>query len=184
MTAPAPAARRVAEPVLVTLTNAEIFQAAIAGVCRQVQNLRRGRVDRHGCTDDGWYTHCNGAIAEMVVAKASGRYWVGAGALGDLHARDVLGVQVRWGLGDAYRLVLRKSDDPADVFVLVTGRAPLLTIRGWIYGRDGQRPEYWEDPTDTGREPAYFVPQSVLSSFEDLPALVLTARDIPWRGRL
>jgi hypothetical protein len=43
---------------------------------------------------------------------------------------------------------------------LVTGLAPVFILRGWIWGREGKRDEWWTDPA-CGR-PAFFVPQNAL----------------------
>ena len=166
---------------VVTLTSTELLHGAIAGVFRHVQNLRAGRRDRYGCSpDEGWQKNIEGAIAELAAAKASGRYWVGLGALGDFTAADVRGLQVRHSPGDDHRLVLHKTDNPADPFVLVTGRPPRFTLRGWIYAGDGQRAEYWLDPTGANRW-AYFVPQTALRPMGELPSTPITDRELRWQ---
>lgn len=150
--------------VTVTLDPHEFFYAAMTGVTRQIDNLRSRRQDRYGATqDEAWRLHIEGACGEMAVAKHLGRYW--SGTLGNLKAADVgAGMQVRTGGMDHHKLILHPSDPDADVFVLVTGHAPVLTLRGWIYGRDGKAERWWRDPT--GSRPAFFVPQSALQPMQ------------------
>jgi hypothetical protein len=94
----------------------------------------------------------------MAFAKWAGMYW--AGNLGNLGADDVGAVQVRTRSRHDYDLILHPSDPDERAFVLVTGVAPEFHIVGWIWGREGKRPEYWDDPA-RGR-PAFFVPQRAL----------------------
>lgn len=147
-------------PVEVQLSAAELFLAACVGVQRHIQALREGRADRHGANADaGWSLHIEGAAGEMAFAKVAGLYWqapVGTFRRGG----DVGDVQVRTRSTHTYELIVRESDRPDDVFVLVTGRSPTFRVHGWIRARDAQRPEWLAG--HGGRPPAYFVPQSAL----------------------
>lgn len=154
-------------PVVITLTPSELIHAATAGVHRQVQNLKLGRRDRYGAgPDDAWRIHIGGASAECAVAKFLGVYWDGMGALGDLHALDVRGVQVRWAMKPTHRLIVHEADADALPFVLVTGDGFQMTLQGWIQGAGAKRPQFVDDPV--GGRPAFFVPQDELLAIETL----------------
>ena len=143
----------------VVLTPQELMIAATVGVMRQITNLRDCRRDAHGAEAKyGWQYHIEGACGECAVAKACGAYW--NGNLGNLKADDVGRLQVRAGSGEDYRLIIHDTDPDERKFVLVVGLAPRYRLCGWLYGREGKRPEFWTDPV--GQRPAYFIPQSLL----------------------
>jgi hypothetical protein len=145
--------------ITVSLTAAELHQAAMIAVQRQIENLFAGRRDAHGASRDvGWSLHIEGAAGEMAFAKWAGLYW--SGNIGNLSADDVGATQVRTRSRHDYDLILHPSDPDNRVFVLVTGTAPEFRLVGWIWGGEGKRPEFWSDPA-RGR-PAFFVPQSAL----------------------
>jgi hypothetical protein len=145
--------------VFVELTPVEMEIAAFVAAKRQVENLTKCRIDAYGAPkDSGWSLHIEGAAGEMAVAKWSGRYW--NGNLGDLGADDVGRLQVRTRSRHDYELIIHPSDRDDRAFVLVTGLAPNFVLRGWIWGREAKREEWWRDPA--GDRPAYFVPQSAL----------------------
>jgi hypothetical protein len=160
----------------VTLTWSEVIAAALVGVMRQVQNLRDKRKDRNGCPpEEGWTFHINGACGETALAKGRASYWTGMGALGDLDARDVGGLQARTTPYPNGRLKIYPNDNDDDVFVLVRGSAPTFELVGWMTAReakaarDDKGKDFLCDPTNGGRPPAYFVPAPVLHPMEELP---------------
>lgn len=148
----------------VTLTWSELTTAANIAVRRQVQNLAKGRKDRWGFCGDGWGVHIEGACGEMAVAKLLNIYWTGN--LNRLRDADVGKLEVRTRSNHDYDLLLHKTDDPDASWILVTGKAPVFVVHGWIAGRAGMMKEYWKDPAK-GR-PAYFVPKSELEPIESL----------------
>lgn len=153
------------DAVPVNLAYWEVFQAAMVGVSRRIDNLRKRNVSEvYGQPAEPWWTDINGACGELAVARWLNVFW--SGQLGNYRARDVGPLQVRTARRDTGRLVLHDRDADDHVFVLVTGEAPDYTLRGWIVAADGKVPEYWEDPS-TGR-PAYFVPQDALRPMAEL----------------
>ena len=155
------------DPAVIRLSWSEVITAAMVGVFRQVTNLRDGRADAYGASDDrGWQLHIEGCCGEMAFAKLSGLYW--SGSLGNLGADDVHLYQVRTTSRDDGRLIVHPGDPDDRVFVLVTGRAPTFRVRGWVRGIDAKNREWWHDPSN-GR-PAFFVPQSALRSIETIEA--------------
>src|SRR5262245_34292918 len=97
-----------------------------------------------------------GVQGEMSFAKRFGVYY----AHSTRRERfDVAGWQVRTTAWDTGKLRVHPEDVDTDRFVLVTGRAPVFTIRGFMFGGPAKNPEWWV--TKTGR-PAFFVPQHEL----------------------
>jgi hypothetical protein len=152
----------------VVLTPHEFLYAAMVGCTREIDNRRKQRFDRYGPrTTSPWDLHIEGAAGELALAKYLGHYW--SGALGNLDAADVRDWQVRTSAGEDSCLIVHPADGDDDRFVLIIGTAPNFLIRGWAYGRDAKRLEFWRDPSGRDR-PAYFLPQSQLRPMEQTHA--------------
>jgi len=149
----------------VELTWFEVAMAANVGLARQLAALRAGRPDRHGYHGLGWTEHCEGACGELAVAKIMGIYW--NGSIDSFKLPDLGGnLQVRTRSGDNYELIVRLNDANADRFILVTGRAPIFTVRGWIAGSAAKRDKWIQ--THGNRPAAFFVPQHALEPMSAL----------------
>jgi hypothetical protein len=156
--------------IVVELDWWEVEMAAIVGVRRRVEaEFREGRRDLYAAPNEvepssNWRTHIEGAIGELAFAKALGRYWNGSI---NTYRRggDVGAVQVRTRSRHSYELNVRTHDRDEDYFVLLTGQAPRLCLRGWIRGADAKRSEWLKD--HGGHGAAYFVPQAALHPFGD-----------------
>ena len=151
----------------VRLTPHEILLAGIVALLRRIEDLGKGDKCGRDLTDPnsiGWSMEIEGACGELAVAKFTGRTWLGVGVMrGD----DVPGLQVRTTRHTTGRLLVRRDDPNEATFVLVTGRTPVFVIRGWVYGREAKRDEWWGAPNPTA--PALFcVPQAALHSPVDL----------------
>lgn len=141
----------------IKLTSYEIIQGALSGILRQVENLKNGRVPAHGAGDyNNWQIHVEGALGELALAKYLRVYWSGKG---EFRGGDVGSLQVRTSGYHNGHLLLHHEDNDDDQFWFVTGVNGVYVVRGWIYGFDGKKEEFWRE--DTGR-PAFFVPQSAL----------------------
>lgn len=153
--------------VPVALSWAELNQAALVGVRRQVQAIREGRKLTHGADGDhAWTYHIEGAAGEMAVAKVLGRYW--SASVGTFKGDgDVGPVEVRTRSRHTYDLIVRGDDRDDAVFVLATGRAPNFVVRGWIRGGDAKQPAYLLDPGNRDA-PAWFVPHDQLHPIDTL----------------
>jgi hypothetical protein len=151
-----------------TLTPAEIMQAAQAGVMRRVFAIRNGVKPGHGYDDaNPWQIDIEGALAECAVAKRLGRYWPGKGVI---KASDVGGnLQVRSTPYSGGHLIVNPTDPDDEVFIFVTGGNGTYCIRGWMYGRDCKRPEWWRELKSGSGRMAYAVPQEALQSIDSLP---------------
>ena len=150
----------------IQLTQSEIFQAAVAGSMRQCEAIKNNLAYAHGANPDhAWHLHIEGALGEMAVAKGLDVYWTGKNKLRGI---DVGGrFEVRTRPKGNYDLILHPADSDEAIFVLVVGRMGKYTLRGWIFGRDGKKEEYWGDKYNTGR-PAYWVPQRALAPMDEL----------------
>ena len=137
---------------------------ASIGIARHLSALRQGLNDKYGC-DGGWQVHIEGACGEVAVAKALGVYW--DGSVNTFSSRgDVGKFQVRTRSRSDYELIVRDNDDPLSAYILVTGKSPRFTVKGWIVGADCRRDEWRQEYG--GRDAAWFVPQSELKNIKDL----------------
>lgn len=147
----------------VTLTGAEMVIASYVGTARHMAALKLGLKDAYGYDgENGLALHIAGVAGEMSVARALNVYWLptvntfkSGGDVGD-------DIQVRCRSSHTYDLLVRPDDPDDALFVLVTGEAPELVVRGAMRGREAKREEWKRDYG--GRPPAYFVPQSALAS--------------------
>lgn len=153
--------------MIVKLTAYELMQAATMGSLRQISAITKGLPDRHGFAGLGWSEHIEGSCGELAVAKALDRYCSGSVNTfktgGDLGAN----VQIRTRSRHDYELIVRPDDRDDDMFVLVTGRSPEMTIRGWLTGAEAKRAEWMR--THGNRSAAFFVPSTALRSPDSLP---------------
>lgn len=140
--------------------------ASEIGRLRHLVSVKRGLLDQHGFTGDGWAEHIEGACGELAVAKALGRYW--DGSVNTFEQPDLPGLQVRTRSQTYYDLIVRPADSDDDLFVLVTGRCPRYVVRGWIKGADAKQEQWLQ--THGNRPGAYFVPQSALHEMSKLPS--------------
>jgi len=145
----------------------EIFSAGMYAVSRQTTNLRNKLKDAYGFKGFGFDAHAMGCLSEEAVAKWRDVYWKPL-KFGDVDVRDV---QVRSVDANHKRLVLhhRDRDDLPYILVLIdVEMLPFVYLRGWIFGRDGKRQEWWEDPQNSDRY-AFWVPNNHLHPMSELP---------------
>ena len=157
------------------LTEDEVKLATVVGKARHKKARRNGltrTVAGKGYpgepddSEEALNKDINAAAAEMLVAKATNRYWHP-----DLHAQgrhepDVGDdIQVRWTKYRTGRLMFWPDDYDDQCYFLVTGLVPNLTLRGYMMGHKCRRTEWLDSPN--GRPKAYFVPQSELHEYEE-----------------
>lgn len=150
----------------VTLEWYEYELAAQVGLRRQLESIKQGLQDAHGFSGPGWDQNVEGAIGEMVVAKALGIYW--DGSVNTFKAPDFPpNLQVRTRPKEHHKLIVRPFDSMDDTFILVTGKCPNYVVRGYINGGDTRNQE-WLFDEGNGRPPAFFVPHEELSPIKEL----------------
>jgi len=142
----------------------------MVGVMRRIMAIKKNRTPYDGIGGDTeWQADIVGAIGECILSKYLNIYWSPEVGKLDTEQGDVAGYQVRatsWRNGN---LRIKKADDPEDIFVLVTGEntaALEWTIRGWCYGGDAQKEEYWVSKQKDRW--AYFYPPELLEPIESL----------------
>lgn len=104
----------------------------------------------------------------------NGEAFHGDGNFGKLDIPDVETYEVRgiWKPGHKLYITQRdkekkKLDRP---FVLVFEKPPFFNMRGWIYGVEGIKKEWFGTPYED-RPPAWWVPQIFLKPMEELPGI-------------
>lgn len=143
----------------------EVSRAALVGVSRNVEALRRGCQERLKGSDESWERHVLGALGECAFAKGTNRYW--SGSVNTFKAPDIgANIQVRTRSKSSYDLIVRDSDADADVYVLVTGGPAEFVIHGWMRAKDAKNPQFRTNHGGYGA--AYFVPQSALNPIDPL----------------
>jgi hypothetical protein len=144
-------------PVVIRLTFGEMSMAAAIASLRYTSNIIKQRPHQHGQTGYRWPV--DSLCAEIALARHLNRYW--NGDVNNTKERDVGGMIDVRSCEPGKRLILH-PDDPDDVpFVLAwISVLPDVELVGWLLGRDGKQPEFWDDP-GTGR-PAYFIPKGRL----------------------
>lgn len=151
----------------VTLATADVNYAFDIAKWRTTFALMAKLTDRAAGQIDGCAKHLNGALAEVAVARYLGVPLPAVGAY-TFHDQPDLppDIEVRWRSKPSYELIIRDNDRHDRTFVLVTGHAPTLTIRGWYRGP--LRYEWQHDHGGYG--PAWFVPSAELAPPETLKA--------------
>lgn len=151
---------------VVTLTWFEFVGCIAVGTLR-FETSNRNRLDHATTYQRTWLERIVddilGASGERAWCKWRGTYW--DGSVDTFHRTpDTHGnVEIRTTQRDDGSLILRDNDDPTRWYVLVTGQPPTLTVRGYIKGTNGRRPEYERNPN--GHRLAWFVPQTALTPF-------------------
>ncbi len=150
------------QPLTVELTLEEMTHAAIVGCTRHHYAIIHGLRDAIGVNQDfdtSLARHINGAGGELAVAKALDRYW--GGHVKTFKAADVgRDTQVRTRVKHDMELIVRDSDNPDHIYVLVTGQAPRYVVHGWIHGDKARQPQWRK--THGNLPAAYFVPHQAL----------------------
>jgi hypothetical protein len=105
-----------------------------------------------------------GVAGEMVTHKVTGLPWdpLRQKRRGDPVIGDDVHVATRSRV--FHDLILFDDDAPNLRYVLVTQSSTgVFRIEGWVYGRDGMKPEFWQSSQDDRRPSGYFVPKEALN---------------------
>src|SRR5262245_39793565 len=110
----------------------EVMLAAIAGVMRQIENLKNGRRDALGAdARHGWQYHVEGCIGEWVLARHLSVAWHGKGSF---RGADVgVSEQVRTRPPHTPLFLLLHPGDLDDArYWLICGEGLVYRVQGWI----------------------------------------------------
>jgi hypothetical protein len=152
--------------IAVNLEWFEVSRAALVGVTRNVEALRKSLTNKMPTNSRDWDIHILGALGECAFAKGTNRYWNGS-VNTFRKGGDVGGfIQVRTRSQHSYDLIVRDDDKDHDLFVLVTGGPTDFRVHGYIPAVDAKRPEYRANYGNYGE--AYFVPKGELMPVEQL----------------
>lgn len=152
----------IKENKLIILTEDEIISAGAIGVFRHTMCLfaRRGKQHYQSKKKDEWTTTIEGALAEIAVSKATGKYWSGASSSRHYKARyDSGNAQVRQTSAENGHLLIYEADRDEDMIILVIGQAPTYKMVGQLLVKDGKQPKYWNEGAKC---PCWWVPQEDL----------------------
>ena len=104
-----------------------------------------------------------GELTEMAASRLLGTQITSA--LGNMQAADLgNGIEIRSTERPNGCLLLHDTCKDDTPYVLAVINQLTITLVGWIYARDGKRPELWRE----GDPACYYVPQSELRPMEDL----------------
>jgi len=146
--------------IKIQLSPSEIAMASFVGCQRAVQNIQGGKTKSNSGEPE--HAHFDrmikGALAEAALAKHLDRYWW----KGQKDLPDVGEVDVRCTHYENGHMEIHDWDKDNRKYYLLTGMLGSYTIRGWIYGKDGKKPEYWR-VMQPGRPEQFWVPQAVLN---------------------
>ena len=161
-------------PLVFTFSEKDKALVRAEALRRQRINERKGLKGRNGGPADGGKAllfHKLGAAGELAVADY-------------LHLREFLyqeteakrgsfdlppDIDVKTRSNRDYDLICQLDEKPGKTLVLVTIQNKITLLHGWIKSEDAMQGQ-WKKDFAHGR-PAYFVPQSALSSINTLRAL-------------
>lgn len=145
----------------------------MVGIQRQIEDIKWGNHEKYGAKKDlAWQRHIEGALTECAMAKFLNVYWNKA----KWNLPDVGDVDVRASSVFDSELIIRKNDDPDKKYYLLIGINGEYEIKGWLYGRDAMKDQFWTSK-DTGRPPAWFFPQSYLNPLDGKSPLMALEKD-------
>lgn len=153
---------------IVTLSDYNVFYAAMIGVCRHICVIEReGRLKQNTALQ-GWQNHIDGALGEMVLAK-----WLGVFYEGSINTfttmPDVEDYEVKTTAWADGKLIIPpyEKDKERKYVLVVTAAAPEFKLAGWVTAARGMN-EKWLYPLRKEREPTFNVPQGELFAMSDL----------------
>lgn len=144
----------------------EISRAALVGVSRNVEAMRKGLQSARPIGESDWHIHILGACGEVAFAKATNRYW--SGSVNTFKTGGDVGghIQIRTRSRSHYDLIVRDNDNDDDIFVLVTGGPAEFDVKGYMRASDAKSEKYRANWGNYGE--AYFVPQAELHPIDAL----------------
>jgi len=141
----------------------------MVGIQRQLEDIKwKNKGSFEAKANYAWQMHIEGALTECAMAKYLNVYW--NKVKWDLP--DVGDVDVRSSSKPNGELIIRRNDDPNKKYYLLIGLNGEYEIKGWLYGKEAMKDQFWTSK-DTGRPPAWFVPQEYLTSINGIASNLL-----------
>jgi len=170
--------------VLVLLTLSEMEQGRLCGIRRSGFSGEINLQDRNGLSGmselDRFKVDIQGCHGEQAASKALNVNWPANyenRGEPDLLLDDGGPCEVRSTHYDSGCLLIRPEEKFMSApFVLVTGTAPRLMVRGWYIGTDAMKHFQPKRKGDMDRPPAYWVPQGRLHDISLLKGCLKTSR--------
>ena len=148
----------------IELTADEIAQAVATASRRRISCLFGRKKPQHydEKTGNEWATEIEACCAEMAVCKHLGVYWSG-GVFNGQRAQHDAGYkrQVRHTVYGNGHLPIYPEDEAGDRMILVTGKAPVYQIKGWMLVASARKDVFWKQPPQV-KCACWWVPQSEL----------------------
>ena len=159
--------------MLVRLDTAELAQCTVSGLQRYTRKLNgdwRGHHYHNSLSfQERVAEEAEGVAAEWAVAKYYGLPFDPMKANDHYKAKADVGnaIEVRWSKWNDGHLIIYEYDRKTDIAVLVIGKSPTYTIRGWIPVAVAQKDRYRH-----AQQPTWWVAQHHLQPIETLKASV------------
>lgn len=149
--------------IKIELSTQEIRVALTVGVERQIEDIEKKKASFKGESQAmAWQRHIEGALAECALAKYFNVYWSKRPyPLPDVYEYEVRSTPYSTGV---MPIIPEDKDDRK--YFLLTGINGTYIIRGWLYGKDCKKQEWWRS-LDGKRPPCFCVPQFALKSLDD-----------------
>lgn len=141
----------------------------MVGIQRQIEDIKWGNHGKYGAQNHfAWQRHIEGALTECAMAKYLNVYWNKA----RWDQPDVGEIDVRASSKPDGELIIRPNDNPKKKYYLLIGINGKYEIKGWLYGEQAMQTQFWT-AKDTGRPPAWFVPQEYLTSLDGVQSTLM-----------
>ena len=150
--------------MIITLSAEDLEVGRRAGITRHTHSRKQGL--KSGFDDKDNEMDILGAQGEIAAAQC---LWIPFEPQVDTFKAADIGVnlQVRTTPRTNGRLILKRGDNPEHIYILVRKLAASdFEVVGWVFGHEGQRPEYLKKVGHGGS--VYFVPNHKLKSIADL----------------
>lgn len=162
--------------VKVSLVEYEALQSGLPGLIRGIRARFRGYKNVNNTWTDErfarvpfWEKTIESSFAELAAAKALGTYY--AGTLGTFKDKPDIApdieVRLRTPYAKHHDLIVRKTDNPKQKVVLVTGELPNYIVVGWIGVEEAWQHEDWYEERG-GMGAVYWVPEDALHDLDEL----------------
>lgn len=149
--------------ITIKLTNAEIMQAAMAGVVRRMTSFKEGYNKNIHAEKSDWATDIDGAACELALAKHKCLYWnAGNRTFKSPDLTSFTQWHCRSTCHQNGHLIIRPNDrGSTGRWVLGITNMPFVNLIGWIELNEAINNRFWRDDKN-----GWWIPQESLSPLE------------------